>query len=51
VYRFQPNHDRTVPLAAVLALYVAVLGRGPMGRLLGGSGFDPSLRDRAPSNS
>jgi hypothetical protein len=32
---------RTTPLAAVLALYVAVLGRGPMGRLLGQSGFDP----------
>ena len=32
---------RTAPLAAMLALYVAVLGRGPMGRLLGGSGFDP----------
>jgi len=32
---------RTAPLAAVLALYVAVLGRGPMGRLLGGADFDP----------
>jgi predicted Zn-dependent protease len=33
--------NRTVALTVVLALYIAVLGRGPMGRLFGRSGFDP----------